>query len=417
MNKPALVEVEPNTVVVEEPANATVPLGPSYAVLFALSFSHFLNDLMQSLMPAVYPLLKDSYQLDFVQIGLITMAFQFTSSIFQPLVGLYTDRRPLPWSLPIGMGSTFVGLILLANAHAYWTILVAAALVGLGSAVFHPESVRVARLASGGRHGFAQSIFQVGGNAGSAAGPLLAALIIVPWGQGSIAWFSLVAALTIAILFYIGRWYRPRIRPRHAGASAVAIGHDLSSRRVFWAITTLAAILISKTIYVASFSSYYMFYLFHKFDVSTQAAQVFLFLFLAAGAVGILIGGRLGDRFNRKYIIWFSVVGALPFTLLLPYANLLWTAILSSLAIMILQCASPTIIVFAQQLMPRHVGAISGMFYGFAFGVGGVGAAVLGLVADAHGIDFVYRVCSYLPLLGFIAMALPEIGGHRATKV
>ncbi len=228
MNKPVLVEVEPNTVVVEEAANAPLPLAPSYVILFALSFSHFLNDLMQSLMPAVYPLLKDSYQLDFVQIGLITMAFQFTSSIFQPLVGLYTDRRPLPWSLPIGMGSTFFGLILLANAHAYWTILVAAALVGLGSAVFHPESVRVARLASGGRHGFAQSIFQVGGNAGSAAGPLLAALIIVPWGQGSIAWFSLVAALTIAILFYISRWYKPRIRPRHAAG----VGHRDRARSV-----------------------------------------------------------------------------------------------------------------------------------------------------------------------------------------
>lgn len=416
MNKPVLVEVEPNTVVIEEPANAPTPLGPSYVILFALSFSHFLNDLMQSLMPAVYPLLKDSYQLDFVQIGLITMAFQFTSSIFQPLVGLYTDRRPLPWSLPIGMGSTFVGLILLANAHAYWTILVAAALIGLGSAVFHPESVRVARLASGGRHGFAQSIFQVGGNAGSAAGPLLAALIIVPWGQGSIAWFSLVAALTIAILFYIGRWYKPRIRPKHASASVV-VEHDLPSRRVFWAIMTLILILVSKTIYVASFSSYYMFFLIHKFDVSTQAAQIFLFLFLVAGTVGVLLGGHIGDRFNRKYVIWFSIIGALPFTLLLPYANLMWTAILSSLAIMILQCASPTIVVFAQQLMPRSVGAVSGMFYGLAFGIGGVGAAVLGLVADAYGIDFVYKVCSYLPLLGFVAMALPQIGGHRAVKV
>lgn len=407
MNKPVLVE--PNTVVVEKDANAALPLAPSYAVLLLLSFSHFLNDLMQSLMPAIYPLLKESYSLDFVQIGLITMAFQFTSSLFQPLVGLYTDRRPLPYSLPVAMGATFAGLILLANAHAYWTILVAAALVGLGSAVFHPESVRVARLASGGRHGFAQSIFQVGGNTGSAVGPLLAALIIVPWGQGAIAWFSLVAALTMAILFYISRWYKPRIKPRKAGVS-VAIGHELSNRRVKWAITTLVLILISKTIYIASFSSYFMFYLMHKFDVSTQSAQVFLFIFLAAGAVGILIGGQFGDRFSRKHVIWFSIVGALPFALLLPFANLMWTAILSALVGMILNCAAASIIVYAQELMPRHVGAISGLFYGLAFGVGGIGAAVLGLIADSHGIEFVYAFCSFLPLLGFVAVFLPNMG-------
>jgi FSR family fosmidomycin resistance protein-like MFS transporter len=407
VNKPVLIEQ--NTVVVEKDANAALPLAPSYVVLLSLCLSHFLNDLMQSLMPAVYPLLKESYSLDFVQIGLITMAFQFTSSIFQPLVGLYTDRRPLPYSLPIGMASTFCGLILLANAHAYWTILVAAALVGLGSAVFHPEAVRVARLASGGRLSFAQSVFQVGGNSGSAVGPLLAALIIVPWGQGAIAWFSMVAALTMAILFFVSRWYKPRVRPRKAGVSMIAIEHGLSHRRVVWAIAILVLILVSKTIYLTSFSSYYMFYLMEKFGVSTQSAQVFLFIFLASGAVGILLGGHFGDRFSRKHVIWFSVVGALPFALAVPFANLIWTAILSGLASMILNCAAAGITVQAQELLPRHIGAISGVFYGLAFGVGGLGAAALGLVADAHGIDFVYTICAFLPLLGFVAVFLPNM--------
>jgi FSR family fosmidomycin resistance protein-like MFS transporter len=414
LNKPVLIE--PNTIVVEKDANATVPLAPTYVILIGLSFSHFLNDLMQSLLPSVYPLLKESYRLDFVQIGLITATFQITSSIFQPLVGLYTDRRPLPYSLSAGMASSFIGLIMLANAHAYWAILLSAALIGFGSAIFHPEAARVARIASGGRHGFAQSVFQLGGNVGNSVGPLLVALLIVPFGQGAIAWFSIVAALAMVVLFNIGRWYKPRIKPRKTGVSAAAVGHELSRARVLWAVGTLVVLLMSKQLYFASIGSYYTFYLIHKFGVSTQVAQIMLASFWMSTVAGVFLGGRLSDRFGRNHVLWFSVLGALPFSLVLPYVGLAMTGVLICIVAIILSCTTATIIVYGQELMPRNVGAVSGLFYGLAFGIGGIGAAVLGRVADAYGIEFVYAVCAFLPLLGFVAVFLPNTSPRKRAR-
>ena len=351
--------------------------GPAYVVLAGISFSHFLNDTMQSLIASVYPILKESYSLDYTQIGLITLAFQFTASLLQPVIGHMTDKKAQPFSLALGMGFTFFGLLLLSVAARYPVILIAAALVGLGSAVFHPESARIARLASGGRYGFAQSVFQLGGSFGTSMGPLLAALIVVPFGQPSIAWFSSIAFLAIVILWRIGIWYRPQIASKKFPVPK-AHPDAPDSGRVRIALLVLVALLFSKQLYVSSLSSYYIFYLIDKFRVSTQAAQLYLFIFLAANAVGAYFGGPLGDRFGRKYIIWLSILGALPFTLALPHAGLYMSAVLTVCIGLIMSSATSSIIVFAQELMPHRFGMISGVFFGVAFGIGGLGAAALG---------------------------------------
>jgi MFS transporter, FSR family, fosmidomycin resistance protein len=394
------------------PSIAAKAAGPAYIVLAGISFSHFLNDTMQSLIASVYPLLKDSYALDFAQIGLITLAFQFTASLLQPVVGHFTDKKAQPFSLAVGMASTFFGLLLLSVAHQYLVILVAAALVGLGSAVFHPESARIARLASGGRYGFAQSVFQLGGSFGTSMGPVLAAAIVVPFGQSSIAWFSTIAFLAILILWRIGLWYRPQIKAKKTTA-ATPHSDAPSSRRVGIALAVLVALLLSKQLYVSSLSSYYIFYLIDRFGVSTQTAQMYLFVFLAANAIGAFIGGPIGDRFGRKYAIWISVLGALPFTLVLPYVGLHASAVLTVFIGLILSSTTSSIIVFAQELVPHRFGMISGIFFGVAFGIGGLGAAVLGKVADHTSISFVYQVCAFLPAIGLLAVFLPSMKTNR----
>jgi FSR family fosmidomycin resistance protein-like MFS transporter len=413
LNKPVVVSEETLTepVVVADVAPAAKAAGPAYIVLAGISFSHFLNDTMQSLIASVYPILKDTYALDFAQIGMITLAFQFTASLLQPVVGHYTDKKAQPYSLAIGMASTFFGLLLLSAAQQYLVILVAAALVGLGSAVFHPESARIARLASGGRYGFAQSVFQLGGSFGTSMGPVLAALIVVPFGQGSIAWFSSIAFLAILILWRIGRWYAPQIKAKQTAAVQAHPGAP-SSRRVAVALLVLVALLFSKQLYVSSLSSYYIFYLIDRFGVSTQAAQIYLFIFLAANAVGAFLGGPLGDRFGRKIVIWISILGALPFTLALPYAGLVGSAVLSIVIGLIISSTTSSIIVFAQELVPHRFGMISGVFFGVAFGIGGLGAAVLGELADHTSIEFVYQVCAYLPAIGLLAVFLPKLPRH-----
>ena len=412
VNKPVVVSEEALAAPVIVPdVTAVKPVsaaGPAYVVLAGISFSHFLNDTMQSLISSVYPILKDNYALDFAQIGMITLAFQFTASLLQPVIGHVTDKKAQPFSLAIGMGFTFVGLLLLSVAHHYGIILIAAALVGLGSAVFHPESSRIARLASGGRYGFAQSVFQLGGSFGTAMGPVLAALIVVPFGQPSIAWFSLVAALAILTLWRIGLWYRPQIAQKKFAAPKPHPDAP-NSRRVMIALIVLVALLFSKQLYVSSLSSYYIFYLMDKFGVSTQAAQLYLFIFLASNAVGAFFGGPIGDRFGRKYVIWFSILGALPFTLALPYAGLFASAVLTVFIGLIISSATSSIIVFAQELMPHRFGMISGVFFGVAFGIGGLVAAALGKVADHTGIAFVYQVCAFLPAIGLLAIFLPRL--------
>ena len=412
MNKPVVVSEEALAAPVIVPdvsvARPAASAGPAYIVLAGISFSHFLNDTMQSLISSVYPILKDNYALDFAQIGMITLAFQFTASLLQPVVGHVTDKKAQPFSLAIGMGFTFFGLLLLSIAHHYGIILIAAALVGLGSAVFHPESSRIARLASGGRYGFAQSVFQLGGSFGTAMGPVLAALIVVPFGQPSIAWFSLIAALAILTLWRIGLWYRPQIAQKKFAAPKPHPDAP-NSRRVMVSLIVLVALLFSKQLYVSSLSSYYIFYLMDKFGVSTQAAQLYLFIFLASNAVGAFFGGPIGDRFGRKYVIWFSILGALPFTLALPYAGLFASAVLTVFIGLIISSATSSIIVFAQELMPHRFGMISGVFFGVAFGIGGLGAAALGRVADHTGIAFVYQVCSFLPAIGLLAIFLPRL--------
>ena len=381
-------------------------------MLAGVGFSHFLNDTMQSLIASVYPILKDAYALSFAQIGMITLAFQFTASLLQPVVGHMTDKKAQPFSLAIGMGSTFVGLLLLSIAASYPAILIAAALVGLGSAVFHPESARIARLASGGRYGFAQSVFQLGGSFGTSMGPVLAALIVVPFGQPSIAWFSSIAFVAIVILWRIGLWYRPQIAAKRT--AAVATHPDApSSRHVVIALAVLVALLFSKQLYTSSLSSYYIFYLIDRFHVSTQTAQLYLFIFLAANAVGAFLGGPLGDRFGRKIVIWISVLGALPFTLALPYVGLHVGALLTICIGLVLSSTTSSIIVFAQELVPHRFGMISGMFFGVAFGIGGLGAAALGKLADITSISFVYQVCAFLPAIGLLAAFLPNMKASR----
>ena len=379
-------------------------------VLAAVSFCHFLNDLIQSLLPAIYPLLKTRYALDFGQIGLLTLTYQITASLLQPLVGWYTDRRPTPYSLAIGMGFTLSGLLLLALATSFTVLLLAAGLVGTGSSVFHPESSRIARLASGGRHGFAQSFFQVGGNLGSSAGPLLAAFIVLPYGQHSIAWFSVAALIAIALLARVGAWYAGHVRARTHMASHEA-AHGLPRRQVTRAIAVLLALIFSKYFYLASLYSYYTFYLIERFHVGVRDSQIYLFVFLGAVALGTLVGGPVGDRIGRKYVIWASILGVLPFTLILPHVGLFWTVVLSVAIGLILSSAFSAILVYAQELLPGKVGMIAGLFFGFAFGMGGLGAALLGELADHRGIEYVYQLCAWLPAIGLLTVFLPDL--HR----
>ncbi|WP_442931837.1 MFS transporter [Microvirga sp. CF3062] len=382
-------------------------------VLAAISVSHMLNDLIQSLLPAIYPILKDNYRLDFGQIGLLTLTFQMSASLLQPLVGMFTDRRPQPFSLVVGMGFTLVGLLTLSQAHSYPLLLLGAALIGMGSSVFHPESSRVARMTSGGRHGLAQSVFQVGGNAGTALGPLLAAFIVVPFGQGSIAWFSAVALLAMLILFAVGRWYRDKLVELRAKPKAAQKRSHVSRRRIALSITILVLLVFSKNFYMAGLTSYYTFYLIAKFQVSVQDAQVYLFIFLGAVAAGTLLGGPVGDRIGRRYVIWISILGVLPFTLLLPYASLFWTAVLSVIIGVVLASAFSAILVYATELVPGRVGMIAGLFFGLSFGMGGLGAAALGYLADLTSIETVYKVCSFLPAIGLLAYFLPKIETAR----
>jgi len=386
----------------------------AFRVLGAISFCHLLNDMMQSVIPAVYPLLKTSYHLDFAQIGLITLTLQLTASLLQPLVGIYTDRHPTPYSLAAGMAFTLTGLVMLASAPTFPAILLAVALVGMGSSVFHPESSRVARMASGGQHGLAQSLFQVGGNAGTALGPLLAAFIVLPNGQKSIAWFSGAALLAILILSRVGAWYKAR-RPavRKSRAPSAGSTASLSTRRIVMAIGVLIVLMFSKFFYLSSITSYFTFYLSSRFNLSFREAEFHLFIFLGAVAAGTIIGGPVGDRIGRKYVIWCSILGVLPFTLVLPYASLFWTSVLTVIIGLILASAFSAILVYAQELVPGRVGTISGLFFGFAFGLGGLGAAFLGHLADLTSITFVYRLCAFLPALGLFTALLPNVEPPR----
>jgi FSR family fosmidomycin resistance protein-like MFS transporter len=379
-------------------------------ILIGLCFSHLLNDTVQSLIPAIYPVLKTAFRLDFGQIGLITLTFQLTSSLLQPLVGVYTDHKPKPFSLAIGMGVSLCGLLLLSQAWNYAVILLAAGLVGVGSSIFHPEASRLARFSSGGRHGFAQSVFQLGGYMGTAFGPALAAIIVVPGGQHSIAWFSILALIAIFVLSRVGLWYR-RFRKSLQSKSAQHSSSrpQLPRWKLFAIISILAALIFSKYFYLASISSYYTFYLIDRFHLSVQSSQMLLFLFLFAVAVGTIIGGPIGDRYGRKLVIWFSILGVTPFTVLLPYADLFWTCVLSVIIGLILASAFSAIIVYGQELVPGKVGMIGGVFYGFAFGMGGLGSAVLGWLADLTSIDYVYHVCSFLPLIGILTVFLPNL--------
>ena len=384
----------------------------SFAVLFAISFSHTLNDMMQAVLPAIYPTLKDAFHLSFTQVGLVTLAFQCTASLFQPWVGFLADKRPAPYSLAAGMVSTLLGIVLLAYAHSYPALLVAAMMIGLGSSVFHPESARVARMASGGRHGLAQSLFQVGGNVGTALGPLTAAAVVALWGQPGVAIYVLAAVLAIMILLRVGHWYK------HNGLKRIrsARRHDqmgLSPRRTRLALGVLVLLVFSKYVYLVSITSYLTFYLIQTFHVSVAVAQLHLFAFLAAVAAGTFAGGPLGDHFGRKYVIWFSILGMLPFTLILPYANLFWTAALSMVVGVVMASAFPAIVVFAQELLPHRLGMISGIFYGLAFGIAGLSAAGLGMLADATSIRFVYQICAFMPLIGLLTVFLPDTKALR----
>jgi MFS transporter, FSR family, fosmidomycin resistance protein len=387
-----------------------------YRVLTAVSFCHLLNDMVQSLVPAMYPILKTNFHLDYTRIGWLTFTYQIVASLLQPFIGHYTDKKPLPYSLPIGMAFTLAGLLLLAIAPTFALLVIAASLIGVGSAVFHPESSRVARLASGGQHGMAQSFFQVGGNTGSAIGPLLAAFIILPRGQIGAAWFSLAALLGILILMRVGHWYKARISHlanRHAQHADTT--QFLPRKKIVVAMAVLIVLIFSKYFYLASFSSYYTFFLIEKFDLSVRSSQIYLFVFFGAVAAGTLIGGPIGDKFGRKLVIWCSILGVLPFTLLLPYVNLFWTGILSVIIGFIIASAFSAILVYAQDLIPVRVGAISGLFFGFAFGMGGIGAAVLGRLADATSILFAYKLCAYLPALGILTAFLPNVT-HISTS-
>jgi len=401
---------------VATPSRVGATESAAFSILLALSFSHMLNDTMQSLMPALYPMLKGNLMLTFGEVGLIQLAFQLTASLLQPVVGLVTDRRPMPYSLAAGMGFTLIGLLLLSRADSFASVLVAAATVGLGSSIFHPEASRMARYASGGKPGRAQSLFQVGGNAGSALGPLLAAFIVLPGGQHSVAWFSFVALLAMAILGTVGRWY---VRQQAAGGAkgrrAPPVPHNLSATRVGASLAILIGLMFSKFVYLASITAYFTFYLISQFGVSVRTAQLDLFVFLAATAVGTYFGGPLGDRIGRKYVIWGSILGVLPFTLALPHVGLVWTVVLAVPIGLILSSAFSAIVVYAQELVPGKIGMISGLFFGFAFGMGGLGAAILGELADLTSIRTVYEVCAFLPAIGLLTAFLPNIERPKAA--
>ncbi|TYR30443.1 MFS transporter [Mesorhizobium microcysteis] len=384
-----------------------------FPVILAVSLCHLLNDVLQSLLAAIYPMLKEDYALAFWQIGLLTLTFQVTASLLQPAIGLYTDKRPMPQSLPVGMASSMCGLLLLAFASSYPLLLLGAGMIGIGSAIFHPEASRVARMASGGRYGLAQSLFQVGGNFGTAIGPLLAAFIVVPRGQTSVAWFSVLALLGIVILKQVGNWYG-RYHAANAGRPPASTTLPLPRRRIIIALVVLALLVFTKNIYTASITSYYTFFLIERFDVTVQQSQMMLFLFLGAMALGTVMGGPVGDRFGSRTVIWFSILGVLPFTLALPYADLFWSGVLSFIIGVIIASAFPAIVVFAQELVPGRVGMIAGIFFGFAFGMGGIAAAVLGVLADLRGIEWVFLVCSYLPFLGLLTIFLPGARELRA---
>ncbi len=386
----------------------------AFSVLAAISFCHLLNDMMQSLLPAIYPILKDNYGLTFAQIGLLTFTFQATASLLQPLIGLFTDKHPQPYSLSAGMGFSFLGLLLLSQAGSYALLLAAAALVGTGSAVLHPESSRVARMAAGSRPGLAQSLFQMGGNLGASIGPLFAAVVVLRYGQPSVAWFALAAVVGMALLFGVGRWYVAHGMARMRAHAPRRRDATLSRARVGGALAILVALMLSKFVYSASITSYYTFYLIERFDVSVRSAQLHLFIYLAAVAIGTLVGGSLGDRFGRKFVIWFSILGVLPFTIALPYANLFWTGILSVPIGFILASAFPAIVVYGQELVPLRVGTLAGLFFGLAFGLGGIGAALVGQLADVTGIELVFKLCSFLPAIGLLAAFLPQtVAAHR----
>ncbi|MDO5656902.1 MAG: MFS transporter [Paracoccus sp. (in: a-proteobacteria)] len=392
---------------ISPPRTRTMTGSPVWPVILGISLCHMLNDVIQSLLAAVYPLLRDEFALSFWQIGMMTFAFQVTASLLQPAIGMATDRRPAPMALPVGMGFSLIGLIALARADSYAMLLIGAMMVGLGSAVFHPEASRVARLASGGRFGTAQSVFQVGGNFGTAIGPLLAAFIVVPFGRPVIAWFSLIALGGMIVLWQIGAWYG-RVQRAAASRPPVSRALPLPRRRVVWAIGVLAVLVFTKNIYTASISSYYTFFLIDRFGLETQQAQMMLFLFLGAAALGVILGGPVGDRFGPQTVIWFSILGVLPFTLMLPHASLFWTGVLSVLIGVIIASAFPAMVVLAQELVPGRIGLISGLFFGFAFGMGGIAAAALGVLADSRGIGFVYQLCAFLPLLGLLTVFLPR---------
>lgn len=405
MNNPSNTTLEQTKTVAEK----TV-----YSILFTISLSHLLNDMLQSVIPAMYPLIKDSFHLSFSDIGLVTLTYQLAASLLQPFVGLYTDRKPKPFSLAVGMSFTLLGLICLAWVPSFYCILLSVGFIGIGSSIFHPESSRVAHLASGGKRGLAQSIFQLGGNAGSALGPLLAALIVVPYGQSSVMWFSLAALLAIVILIRIGKWYKG-FAVKKTKAAVHTEGHPtLSKNRVTVSLVILLLLIFSKYFYLAGMTSYFTFYLIDKFHLSVQSSQLHLFIFLASVAAGTLLGGPLGDRFGRKYIIWISILGVAPFTLMLPHANLFWTTILSVFIGVIISSAFSAILVYAQELMPGKVGMIAGLFFGFAFGMGGLGSALLGKLADMTNIAYVFQVCAYLPLIGILTGFLPNLEVKRS---
>lgn len=401
-------------------AAATTPrsdaTGTAMNILFSLAVAHMLNDTFQAMLPAIYPLLKDSYHLTFTQIGLITLTYQLTGSLLQPVVGFYTDRKPKPYSLPIGMGVSLLGMCLLSQAHTFPLMCLAAGMMGLGSSVFHPEASRVARMASGGRHGFAQSLFQVGGNFGTSLGPLLAAAIIIPRGQAHILWFTLIALVGIVLLARIGNWYREnmhRLKPK-AAVHGDFVPLKLSRGKVMWAIAVLVVLVFSKYFYLISLTNYYTFYTIHKFGVSVQASQIYLFVFLFAVAAGTIIGGPVGDRIGRKKVIWISILGVAPFSLLLPHAGLVGTVALTVIIGFILASAFSAILVYAQELVPGNVGLIAGLFFGLAFGAAGIGSALLGKLADHSGIESVFSVSAFFPLLGLMTAFLPEVEARKA---
>ncbi|CAA9196618.1 MFS transporter [Flavobacterium collinsii] len=389
-----------------------------FSILFTISFTHFINDMLQAVIPAVYPILKTKFSLTFTEVGLITLTYQLTASILQPFIGFYTDKKPRPYSLAIGMGFTLVGLAAVAVASSFVNILLAVSLIGIGSSIFHPESSRVAHLASGGKRGLAQSIFQLGGNAGSAIGPLLAAIIVVPYGQFNIIWFCLAAIVGIVILSGVAKWYQEHLNLKALNKSAVLEErhHSLSKQKVIFSLGILLVLIFSKYFYMASMTSYYTFYLIDKFHLSVQESQIYLFAFLGAVAAGTLFGGALGDRFGRKYIIWISILGVAPFTLLLPYVSLFWTGILSVVIGLIISSAFSAILVYATELVPGKVGLIAGLFFGLAFGMGGLGSAVLGKLADTTSIEYVFKICAFLPLIGVLTSLLPNIEGKKRKQ-